>query len=232
MAFWKRNYWIPLCCWSNSTSSRTSLRCLMTKSPCFMVSLCVIVIPMCSRSKSAFVHGKISMKPPPYVFLAWPIGHQAALEVLKSLETHPWLAPMRPWLAKIHEVWPQAGRFITWLFHVVSHAIGSRKMGWNMLNFWIATKKSCFFLKKGLANLDTRVLRFLAAHILASSIKNIGACLIGNTMWEYNARPSRNRWPMGFLGDVWSLPPTRGATRLMSGGISDANHLFDYPLVN
>jgi hypothetical protein len=36
--------------------------------------------------------------------------HQAALEVLNSLETHPWLAPMRPWLAKIHEVWPQAGR--------------------------------------------------------------------------------------------------------------------------
>jgi len=33
---------------------------------------------------------------------------EAALEVLKSLETHPWLAPMRPWLAKIHEVWPQA----------------------------------------------------------------------------------------------------------------------------
>ena len=57
MAFWKRNYWIPLCCWSNSTSSRTSLWCLMTKSPCFMVSWCIIVIPMCSRSKSAFLHG-------------------------------------------------------------------------------------------------------------------------------------------------------------------------------
>lgn len=41
----------------------------------------------------------------------WP---EAALEVLKSLETHPWLAPVRPWLAKMRlqgwQGWPQAGK--------------------------------------------------------------------------------------------------------------------------
>ena len=77
-----------------------------------------------------------------------------------------------------------------------------KKNGLKYVEILNCNKKIVLFLKKGLANLDTRVLRFLAAHILASSIKNIGACLIGNTMWEYNARPSRNRWPMGFLGDV------------------------------
>eukprot|EP00435_Cladocopium_sp_Y103_P045906 s1445_g13.t1 len=33
---------------------------------------------------------------------------EAALEVWHSLETHPWLAPLRPWLAKMQEGFYQA----------------------------------------------------------------------------------------------------------------------------